>query len=172
MQITQLTITYSRTQSLQGYSNIKPGVSLTAALGDGDDVDIAAQTLLREAHRIVHDQIDSALEHDGQRPMFTSEPLYWIAGNFGRRVYVILPASVSMSDLAKLDHADPEWNYYQNDFHYRGWFTVPPTYQRLQAVLNQISLPDGYDLIFCTDGNLAAIPRLPVPAPAANDEEE
>jgi len=57
MQVKQITVEISRTYNLGNFSNIKPTVSIIAALSEGDDPEQAAD----EARLLAETQIDAAI---------------------------------------------------------------------------------------------------------------
>lgn len=66
MKITQVTVSYGETQSLPEYSNVKPSLTLTATLDEGDDPRGVELWLWEQAKNAVHAQIDTALEANGK----------------------------------------------------------------------------------------------------------
>src|SRR5262245_34880619 len=90
MKPTSITVSFGRTQSLREYSNIKPAITLSADLEDGDDPEACRAELLEQARTFVEEQIDLALEADGTPAKFSTAPRYkilhvtdrWIGGAF------------------------------------------------------------------------------------------
>jgi hypothetical protein len=76
MKPTSITVSFGRTQSLSSYSNIKPAITLSADLEDGDDPEACRAALLEQARTFVEEQIDLALEADGTPAKFSSAPRY------------------------------------------------------------------------------------------------
>lgn len=166
MQISQLTITYSRTQSLPNYSNIKPSVTLTATLDDEDDPMVAYGVLMHDAKRLVHGEIDDALEVSGQSPIFTDEPLLSLYRNRLRQVMVIVPGSVSVDQLDALNLADPNREHYR----YRGHWDLHTHRQRLWTIRRIAGAGLEYPVLDCSDGDLSRIPPFPEPKPVEVEE--
>lgn len=83
MKITQITVSYGATQSLPSYSNVKPQLTLTATIDDGEDPIEAEAQLWDMVKHAVHQQIDLALEANDQaakydpRPRFQVLQTYW-----------------------------------------------------------------------------------------------
>lgn len=112
--ITQITVSYGETQSLPEYSNVKPSITLTATVGDGEMPEDVERSLWRHAIAAVHDQIDTALEANGKPAKYSTEPRYQIMrtyhdryGNKGKpeppKIVVILPNELEL-DRDSLDH--------------------------------------------------------------------
>lgn len=78
MKLTQITVSYGETQSLPEYSNVKPNITLTAALDDGDDPAAVEAELWQQAQAAVHEQIDLALEANGRAAKHSTEPRYQV----------------------------------------------------------------------------------------------
>jgi hypothetical protein len=68
--IKTITIEYGYTFNLGNYSNVRPIVTLTAELADGDVPDIVIQTLQDKARREVENQIDFVLRQANKAPHF------------------------------------------------------------------------------------------------------
>ena len=66
MKITDITVSYGITQSLPGYCNTKPALTLTAHIDEGDDALKVEAFLFDHARCIVHEQADQALEAAGE----------------------------------------------------------------------------------------------------------
>jgi hypothetical protein len=78
MHITQITVSYGETQSLPEYSNVKPNVTLTATLDEGDSPEQAEAALWTLAKQSVHEQIDLALELNGKAAKYSAESRYQV----------------------------------------------------------------------------------------------
>ncbi len=78
MHITQITVSYGETQSLPQYSNVKPALTLTATLDEGEDVAEAEALLWQHAKEAVHAQIDLALEANDQAAKYDPAPRYQV----------------------------------------------------------------------------------------------
>ncbi|MCB8945849.1 MAG: hypothetical protein H6658_19040 [Ardenticatenaceae bacterium] len=155
MQITNITVSYSRVQSLGNYSNVKSGASLTATVEDEDDFDEVERILVMLAKATVHNEIDDALEMDGGSPKFYDGPLYRVRINDERQAIVILPAEgVEMPD---------ESNWKTRD----RWYSVSGGV-RLQTAVKRAAekADDGlYQVYDCSNGDLSIIAPLPDPGP-------
>lgn len=157
MQISQVTITYSRTQSLGNYSNVKPGVTLTAVIDAQDDFDKVEENLLIIAKGIVHDEIDSALEADGSEPLFFKGPLFSVHYANMRNVVVVHPESEPLPEYDNWKERDP-WH---RDHRL-------PRRMRLETAMREGRLlSNEKQLLFrnCIDGDYKFIPTLPDPGP-------
>lgn len=78
MHITQITVSYGETQSLPSYSNVKPNLTLTATLDEGDDPAEAEALLWQHAKESVHAQIDLALEANDQAAKYDPAPRFQV----------------------------------------------------------------------------------------------
>lgn len=76
MQITEIRVSWTETASLGNYSNVKPSLSLTATLDEGDDPSLVRQELLSECQGYVREMVDQALEADGQPAKYSTAPRY------------------------------------------------------------------------------------------------
>ncbi len=157
MQINQLTIHYTRTQSLPSYSNVKPGVTITATLEPGEDVFECYNVLMNDARELVHGEIDDALEQAEQSPKFTEEPLYWFAFNNVLEAVVILPDSVEHSTLNKHARNDPNHNWRAD------WYTSRTLQRHASVTANAEKEHPHHVFIDCSDGDLSRIPPFPAP---------
>lgn len=154
MEINQITITYSRTQSLGNYSNVKPGVTLTATLQPGESLTAAAIDLLKTAKTLVHEEIDAALEADGSQPMFCAGPLFAVRYASKRNLVVIHPAG---------DDLPPAQNWREHDRWHVLHRAVRPETARRDA--EQHAANTNMLLLDCSDGDYGRIPGLPDPGP-------
>lgn len=78
MKITQITVSYGATQSLPSYSNVKPALTLTATIDDGDDAQEAEAQLWDMVKHAVHQQIDLALEANDQAAKYDPAPRFQV----------------------------------------------------------------------------------------------
>jgi len=133
MDITQLTVSFKRVQSLPGYCNVSSGLTLTAEIDEADDYLAVVQRLHSEARLLVSDRIDTELELVGQPARYSTDPrydlLFWRSAGLG----VIIPSGWSSTDLKTLPGS---WSFYHgpDDAIYTG--------QRLPA-LRQMSHAAG-----------------------------
>ena len=89
MNITSVTVSYSRTHSLPGYSNIKMGMSLTAEVAEGESALKVEQFLLDHAKIVIHEQIDTALVAADEPAVYSTDPRFDVAWHSG--AFVIVP---------------------------------------------------------------------------------
>ena len=73
MTITQLTVSFKRTQSLPGYCNVSSGLTVTADVSADEEPFVVEQRLLGELEKSVNEWIDAALEQAGQPARFSTE---------------------------------------------------------------------------------------------------
>ncbi len=76
MKIEVVTVGYGVTQSLAGYCNVKPSISLTASVDEGEDEEQVQAALLERAQAFVHELVDDALEADDLPPRYYDGPRY------------------------------------------------------------------------------------------------
>lgn len=166
MKLTTVTVSFGRTQSLPEYSNVKPSITLTAELGDGDDPEAVRAALLEEARTFVEATIDDALEDAGEPAKFSTEPRYQIWSSYRgvqglagpkpeppEAVVVVVPQAISVQSVPGYSRAA-----------YSGLSKL-----RLATALRraqEIATEEGRRLINCADGDLSRIPRPPAEAPA------
>jgi len=109
MNITQVTVSFKRVQSLPGYCNVSSGLTITADLSADDDYLAVQQRLHSEARLLVSDRIDAELEQAGQPARYSTDPrydlLFWRSAGLG----VIVPADLSPADLKTLPGS---WSFY------------------------------------------------------------
>lgn len=173
MQIKTITVRYGRTQSLESYSNVRPEITLSAELGDGDDPETAWHALLTEARVFVEEAIDQAIEQDGRAAKFSREPRYQVittttvGGGWSRdpvqeppeRLVIVLP------NLPGLERQR------------RSWWTHPTANSRKLRLVHALAVAEeymasheGHHLIIAVDGDRSQIPAWvfePVPEQAA-----
>lgn len=155
MQITQVTVSYARTESLSNYCNIKPGITLTATLQEGDDPGMVEEDLIETAQTTVHDLIDTAREADGLSPKYYRGKLHRVYRNDDRRCIVV----VSNNTQPK---TEDNWKY--NDYWYAVSVSVRPV--RAWEVAIGEAAQHNFALVDCADGDSSKIPALPDAGPA------
>ncbi len=89
--ITEITVSYEATQSLEGYCDVRPGIRITARVDDGQDPQEVKLYLFNEARHIVHDEVDAALIRDGQPPRYYIGPRYSVGYNRETHQVAIVP---------------------------------------------------------------------------------
>lgn len=126
MQITEVTASWSETCSLGNYSNVRPSLTLKATIGpDEEDAQLAIWALTETCKRHVQEQVDLALEAEGEPAKYSSEPRFDVhTANYTPRMVVIVPAGtdrlphcwVHKSKL-RLAHArQVATHYYKDDY--------------------------------------------------------
>lgn len=76
MQITEITASWSETASLGNYSNVRPSLTLKATIGPDENPVEVEGALLAIVRQQVQEQVDQALERDGQPAKYSQEPRY------------------------------------------------------------------------------------------------
>jgi hypothetical protein len=176
MRITTITVRYGRTKSLYEYSNVRPEVTLVAEIDPGDDLDHVTARLLNQAKAIVEEEVDLALERDGQPALFSTDPRYQIwrvikrhswRGNFTppEELILIVPAEIPMDphpsgcNWPLADHKPQR---------------IGPARDTAVRMLRSGSVDKAtVRLIDCSDGDLSRIPAwVFLPIPDTETEEE
>lgn len=143
MQIVQVSVEYSRTWNLGNYSNVKPGIVITAALADGESSAEAMDDLQRRAREHVEQVIDQALEQQGDAPEFFTGPRYDVILARDARLVAVIPSGLQR--------------------HLPGaWAKLPAVVSRFRH-LKALEAATGYDqcrLVDCSDGDLSRLPLL------------
>lgn len=78
MKVTTTKIAYSLTYSLGNYSNVRPSIELTAEIEPGDDEIEVRESLMDSARAHVEQEVDRALEAQGDPPHFYAGPRYML----------------------------------------------------------------------------------------------
>jgi hypothetical protein len=180
MQITEITVSYGRTQSLEAYCNVRPSVTLRATLDEGEDPEAARQQLLDEARAIVYEEVDQALEDDGKAAKYSTEPRYrlYISGEsmwVGRdrwgsrttkvdapeRLLVLLPND------KRLDAGDaPTW--WNRPYGASSKLRMAHARRCIDEYLKE---HPEFRLIDCADGDLSRIPQWAMSPPPEPEPE-
>ena len=109
MNITQMTVSFKRVQSLPGYCNVSSGLTVTADLSADDDHLVVEHHLHSEIRQAINDRIDAELEIAGQPARYSADPrydlLFWRSAGLG----VIIPTGWSVADLKTLPGS---WSFY------------------------------------------------------------
>jgi hypothetical protein len=153
--ITQITVSYGETQSLPKYSNVKPSLTLTATIDDGESAADAEAALWQLAKDSVHAQIDAALEANDRPAKYDPAPRYQVMRTYWDRynrpkdeveppkIVVILPNEVELKEQfgQRLVHAGyPESRKLR--------------YGHALRVARESARELGASLIDCADGEL------------------
>lgn len=91
MRITEITVSYEATESLPDYSNVRPGLRLTAVLDETDDYIATRLSLLAEARFVVEAEIDRTLIACGKAPRYYAGPRFQALHNSVLSLIVIIP---------------------------------------------------------------------------------
>lgn len=168
MNITQITVSYGETQSLPEYSNVKPNITITATLDEGDDEIAIEAALWQHAKAAVHAQIDAALEANGKPAKYSTEPRFQVLRTYWNQwdhrgetkppQYVIIAP-----DALKLDRGAYSQRLICDSSKLR--------YVHAQKVACELlgDTSENYSLLDCSDGDLAPL-NLALPAPESNPE--
>jgi hypothetical protein len=175
MKITQITVSYGATQSLPEYSNVKPNLTLTATLDEGDVPGEVEAELWAHVRSEVHAQIDLALEASGQPARYDPCERFQVLRTY--RDHYARPGVdqpplfvVIVPDGVKLDEET-----YGRRFLSVGYSSSSRNLRPGHAmqVAAEVVTQDGATLIDCSDGDLSRLAVvLPPAAPAIEEEQE
>lgn len=76
MKVTTIKVAYALTYNLGDYSNVRPSIELTAEIEPGDDEIEVRESLMDSARAHVEQEVDRALEAQGDPPHFYAGPRY------------------------------------------------------------------------------------------------
>lgn len=141
MKITQITVGYGETQSLPEYCNVKPSITLTAALEDGEDEAVARQQLMALARRAVHEEVDNALEDAGRKTKYYQGPTYQVFYSTALEIYVVAPDGARQPNTS-----------------YSEWGAFGLRLERAITKAQQKATEKGYAFVDCSDGDLSRLP--------------
>lgn len=172
MNITQITVSYGETQSLPEYSNVKPSITLTAVLSDGDDPAAAEADLWLQAKNAVREQIDLALEANGKAAKWSGEPRYQVMETYWDQwshkgetkppqYVIILPNSI-----------DPDRGAYAQKLVHAGHYSGDSRklrYDHARRIAAEVCQERDYTLLDCSNGDLTPL-NLAIGAPESNPE--
>jgi hypothetical protein len=168
MKLKEITVSYGATQSLPEYSNIKPSLTLTAAIEPEDDPTAVEFELWAWARDSVHAQIDLALEASGKAAKYSTEPRYQVLRTYWNQwdhrgeekppQYVIIAP-----DELKLDRGAYSQRLIVDSSKLR--------YAHAQKVASELlgDKDEGYTLLDCANGDLTPL-NLALSAPESNPE--
>lgn len=142
MQITKIVVGYGRTHSLPDYCNVKPSITIEAALSEGDDPEAAKAELQRLAQAHVEEECDLALEEAGRKAHFWQGPRFDMRVLGDDWLVVILPSGTELP---------------------RAWRSIqcPEMDWRLEALRKYAKETYGkLSLIDLNDGNLEGLPDV------------
>jgi hypothetical protein len=168
--ITQITVSYGETQSLPEYSNVKPNMTITATIQEGDDPAMIEAELWNHAKTAVHEQIDLALEASNMAAKYSAEPRYQVQHTYqgytvhGRieqpNIVVVFPNDMRLSE---------QLNQRLGSIGYRE--TRKLRYGHAMRIATEYAHDQECVLLDCSDGDLsrleALLPPLPEEPPAA-----
>lgn len=159
MKIIEITISYEATQSLSDYSNVRPGIRLTAALGENEDYEIAQMQLLSEAKSVVQSEIDRCLILDGKAPRYYAGPRFQVLHSRELHVIVIMPNEADYHLLPGMG---------------TGWYHAGVRKMALdqaRRVAADLSGQNGFAVVDCSNGDLAGLAQF-MPAQAPDDAND
>lgn len=173
MQITQITVSYGETQSLPEYSNVKPSITLTAVIEEGDVPVLVEAELWQQAKESVYAQIDTALEANDKAAKYDPAPRYQVLRTYWNewdhrgeekppQYVVILPDAINPDRGA----------YAQRLVHFARGDSRNLRYAHALRIAEGAvaDRDDGpYILLDCANGDLTAL-NLAIGAPESNPE--
>jgi len=172
LNITQITVSYGETQSLPEYSNVKPSLTLTAVLDDGDDAQAVEANLWTQAKNAVREQVDLALEANGKAAKWSGEPRYQVMQTYwnqwDHRGETELPQYV----IILPNSTDPDRGAYAQRLVHAGNGSGDARklrYDHARRIAAEVVQERGYGLLDCSDGDLTAL-NLAIGAPESNPD--
>jgi|SRR6185295_11965170 len=111
MRITQVTVSYGETVGLPEYSNVKPLLTLTATVNDGDDPAAIEADLWQQCRAAVQAQADATLEQNDRPAKYDPAPRYQVLMTYWDRwghpkgtpeppkLVVILPTAIDLKEV-------------------------------------------------------------------------
>ena len=176
MKITQITVSYGETQSLPEYSNVKPNLTLTATIDEGDDVAAVEAELWALVKAHVHEQVDLALEGSGKAAKHSTEPRYQVLRTYHEYhrpkdappqppiIAVVLPNEMTL-DKETFGTRFVSAGYGSDNRKLR--------YTHAMSVAREVvDNEPGALIIDCSDGDLTRLAAaLPPPAPQPEEQE-
>lgn len=85
MKLTQITVSYGETVGLPEYSNVKPQLSLTATVVDGEDPAAIEADLWQQVRTAVQEQADRTLEQNDRPAKYDPAPRYQVMRTYWDR---------------------------------------------------------------------------------------
>lgn len=172
MKITQITVSYGVTQGLPEFSNVKPQLTLTATLGDGDDPSVVEAELwtLTKAH--VHEQADTTLELYDRPAKYDPAPRYQVMRTYWNewerrgkekpeQYVIILPNEISLNGAA----------YDQKLIHFGPGEARKLRYPYALRVAQQMAAEVGATLLDCSSGDLTPL-NLALSVPERDPDDD
>jgi hypothetical protein len=142
--VIQVSVGWTETASLPNYNNIKPSVTLTATLEEGDNPTGCVSLLMEQAQREVRDLINQADEEHNNSPRYYKGPLFILLQGRERECYVIAPKGGDYpADLRKI--------------------TIEGPLNFVNSRAGDYAADYGYQVINCADGDFSKLPKLPEP---------
>lgn len=171
MHITQITVSYGETQSLPEYSNVKPNITITAAIEDGDDPTAVELNLWAHAKQQVHEQIDQALEGSGMAAKYSTEPRFQVLRTYqgytarGKieqpKIVVVLPNGMRLD--TQLDQRLGSISYRE---------TRKLRYDHALRIATEYAHDQESELLDCADGDISRLEALLPPLPEEPEQKE
>lgn len=173
MNIIQITVSYGETQSLPEYSNVKPNLTITATLDEGDSPGEVEQLLWNQAKHAVREQIDLALEANDKAAKWSGEPRYQVLRTYwdewSHRGETKPPQYVAiLPNEINLDRG----TYAQRLTHFARGDSRKLRYSHALRIAESAvtDRDDGpYTLLDCSDGDLTPL-NLAIGAPEGNPD--
>jgi len=112
MNITQLTVSFKRTQSLPGYCNVSSGLTATADVPAGEDHLVVEQRLRNELEQAVNEWIDDALEEAGQPARYRADSRYDLLWWRNAKLAIIAPHILPLQQGDTLLSLPGDWGFH------------------------------------------------------------
>lgn len=168
MKLTQITVSYGETQSLPEYLNVKPSLTLTAAIEPEDDPTQVEFELWAWARDSVHAQIDTALELNGKPAKYSTEPRFQVLRTYWNQWDHRGEAKPPQYVIIAPDEIHPDRGAYSQRL------IVDSSKLRIDHARKTAAellgdKDEGYALLDCSDGDLTPL-NLALSAPESNPE--
>jgi hypothetical protein len=153
MNITQITVSYGETQSLPEYSNVKPNITITAVIEEGEDLSAVEVALWAHAKQQVHEQIDLALEANNIPAKYSTDPRFQVLKTRTSSYY-----DRGKIELPKLVAIIPNDSKLDDRFVHAGWRDSRKLrYSHAQRLAAETCDEGGYTIVDCADGDLSRL---------------
>jgi len=165
MIITHVSVTVGMTHNLGDYSNFRPEVQLSAAVGPEDNASVCANRLLNEGRDLCYEQVDRVLE-DNEKPAHYSTDVRYTAYECREENLMILVSDYDMQiDDALRNRVKPYHKTWHTGHRREALFDLIrskyPDYRVIMAnSQNQYDIPDVGDLFEIQIGETILIGRM------------
>ena len=167
MNITQITVSYGETQSLPEYSNVKPNLTITTTLNDGDDPTESETLLWQHVKSAVREQIDQALEANGKAAKWSDAPRYQVMQTYWSQYDHKGETKPPQYVIILPNEINPDRDTYAQKLVHAGHYSSEARKLRYAHALRIATdaMQNGeYALLDCSNGDLSSL-KLAISAP-------